>query len=53
MTQAIEDVRNLRAGLHAHAFELNAQGRAEAAQAVWAVVEELDRLLNRLEERGQ
>jgi hypothetical protein len=51
VTQAIEDVRALRAGLHARAFELNSQGRTEAAQAVWAVVEELDALLNRLDER--
>ena len=51
MTQAIEDLRTLRAGLHARAFELNSQGRSEATQAVWAVVEEIDDLLTRLDER--
>jgi hypothetical protein len=51
VTQAVEDVRALRAALHARAYELNSHGRTEAAQALWVVVEELDRLRTRLDER--
>lgn len=48
MERAIAALRLLRAGLHARAFALNSRGRTEAAQAVWAVVEEIDDLLNQL-----
>jgi len=51
VTQALEDVRALRAGLHAQAYELNSKGQSQAAQALWAVVEQLDDLLARLDER--
>ena len=51
MRLAVRLLRDFRAGLHARAYELNSHGRSEAAQAVWAVVEELDVLLNRLTER--
>jgi len=43
-------VRQLRARLHARAFELNSHGLTQAAQALWAVVEELDDLLTQLDE---
>jgi hypothetical protein len=46
---AIAALRGMRGRLHARAFELNSQGRAEAAQALWAVVEELDHLINTLD----
>ena len=51
MTQALEDVRALRAGLHALAYDRHSRGLTEAAQALWAVVEALDDLLARLDER--
>jgi len=50
VSRALAALRLLRAGLHKRAFELNSHGRAEAAQAVWAVVEELDDLLIELDE---
>ena len=48
MNFAIAALRLMRRRLHARAFDLHAQGRAEAAQALWAVVEELDVLTNEL-----
>ena len=51
MSLAIAALRLLRGRLHDRAFELHAQGRAEAAQALWAVVEELDVLTNELARR--
>jgi hypothetical protein len=42
-------LRSMRRRLHDRAFELHSQGRAEAAQALWAVVEELDHLINTLD----
>ena len=51
MNRAIAALRLLRMGLHRRAYELHSHGRAEAAQAVWAVVEELDDLLNQFTER--
>ena len=49
----LDDLRNLRARLHDRAFEHHAQGRAEAAQALWSVVEELDLLINDITNRGR
>ena len=51
MNLAIAALRLLRGRLHARAFDLHSQGRAEAAQALWAVVEELDVLTNELARR--
>lgn len=51
MTAAIAALRLLRGRLHDRAYELHSQGRAEAAQALWAVVEELDHLINQLANR--
>lgn len=51
MSRAVAVLRLLRMGLHRRAFEHHSRGHAEAAQALWAVVEELDDLLNRLTER--
>ena len=51
MTLAIAALRLLRGRLHARAFELHSRGRAEAAHALWAVVEELDDLTNLLTKR--
>jgi hypothetical protein len=48
---ALAALRLLRGRLHARAFDLHSQGRAEAAQALWAVVEELDHLINLLNAR--
>jgi hypothetical protein len=42
-------LRELRARLHTRAYELHAHGRTEAAQALWAVVGELDVLLTQLD----
>ena len=53
MNLAIAALRLLRGRLHDRAFELHAQGRAEAAQALWAVVEELDVLTNQLGKKGR
>jgi hypothetical protein len=44
-------IRELRDRLHARAYEQHSRGHAEAAQALWAVVEELDVLLTHLKER--
>jgi len=51
VTDALEAVRNLRADLHARAYDLNSHGLTQAAQALWAVVESLDELLTRHERR--
>jgi hypothetical protein len=51
VTLAIAALRLLRGRLHARAFEMHSRGRAEAAQALWAVVEELDHLINQLTTR--
>jgi len=51
VTEAGRLLGEFRAGLHARAYELHRYGRTESAQAVWAVVEELDVLLNQLNER--
>ena len=51
MTLAIAALRLLRGRLHARAYEATTAGRAEAAQALWAVVEELDHLINLLTTR--
>ena len=51
MAVAVAALRLLRADLHARAYELHSRGRTEAAQAVWAVVESIDVLLNRLQAR--
>ena len=51
MRLAVRLLAEFRGNLHARAYELNSRGRTESAQAVWAVVEELDVLLNRLNER--
>jgi hypothetical protein len=48
---AVAALRLLRMGLHRRAFELHSRGLAEAAQALWAVVEEIDVLLTRLARR--
>lgn len=45
MTSAL---RFLRSRLHARAYDLSTHGHHEAAQALWAIVDELDALLNRL-----
>lgn len=44
-------LRELRQRLHDRAYEQHAEGRAEAAQALWVVVEELDHLINQLTPR--
>lgn len=51
MTLALAALRLMRGRLHARAYELHSHGRSEAAQALWAVVEELDHLINLLETR--
>jgi hypothetical protein len=51
MTLAVACLRWLRADLHARAYELHSQGRSEAAQALWGVVESIDALLIRLQAR--
>ena len=51
MNLATAALRLLRGRLHARAFDLHSHGRAEAAQALWAVVEELDHLINLLTTR--
>jgi hypothetical protein len=48
---AIAALRLMRGRLHERAFDLHSHGRAEAAQALWAVVEELDHLINLLTTR--
>jgi hypothetical protein len=53
VTLALEDVRDLRARLHERAYDLHSHGRSEAAQALWAVVEELDVILTRLDQRSR
>lgn len=51
MRFAIAALRLFRGRLHERAFDLHSHGRAEAAQALWAVVEELDVLTNELTRR--
>ena len=50
MTEVGRLLGDMRARLHARAFELNSHGLTQAAQALWAVVEELDDLLTQLDE---
>ena len=51
MNLAIAVLRLLRGRLHADAFRLNADGNAPGAQALWAVVGQLDTLINELTRR--
>ena len=51
MNLTLAALRLLRGRLHARAFDLHSHGRSEAAQALWAVVEELDVLINLLTTR--
>lgn len=44
-------LRLLRHRLHQRAYREHADGHAEAAQALWAVVEEIDALLVRIESK--
>lgn len=51
MNRAIAALRLLRAGVHGRAYALQRRGRGEAADALWALVEVLDELLNLLTQR--
>lgn len=51
MRVALAALRLLRGRLHDRAFSLHSQGRSEAAHALWAVVEELDVLINDMTRR--
>lgn len=51
MILAIAALRLMRGRLHARAYELHGRGHSEAAQAIWAVVEELDDLINLITSR--
>ena len=51
MILAVACLRWLRADLHRQAYEKHRQGLAEAAQALWGVVESIDALLIRLNTR--
>ena len=51
MNLALAALRLMRGRLHERAFSLHAHGHAEAAQAIWAVVEELDDLINLITRR--
>jgi len=48
VNRALAALRDFRAGLHRSAQDLDANGHPEAAVALWAVVNVLDDLLNRL-----
>ena len=51
MNLAIAALRLMRGRLHHRAYALHGRGNAEAAQAIWAVVEELDDLINLITRR--
>lgn len=51
MSLATAALRLMRGRLHERAYRLHATGHAEAAQALWAVVEELDDLINLIARR--
>lgn len=51
MSLAIAALRLMRARLHGRAYQLHGSGHSEAAQAIWAVVEELDDLINLITRR--
>lgn len=51
MSRAIAALRLLRAALHNRAAALQSRDHGEAAEALWALVEVLDDLLNLLTRR--
>lgn len=51
MTLATAALRLMRGRLHHRAYRLHGTGHTEAAQALWAVVEELDDLIHLIARR--
>lgn len=51
MNLTVAALRLMRGRLHDRAYQLHARGHAEAAQAIWAVVEELDDLIHLIARR--
>jgi hypothetical protein len=48
---AVAALRLMRGRLHERAYRLHTTGHSEAAHALWAVVEELDDLINLIARR--